>query len=196
MNMTRFEKIFDTAMRAGLPTPAPVQIVELINAKENLTGYMNYILSQRNKQLQWLPEYDAVANWLTNSQGKSLLLYGNCGRGKTIIARYVIPSLFYMNTNRLFKCVDAIYMAEHINDILRYNLISIDDIGTEDFSNNYGSKRHAFAELVDSVEKEGKIVIATTNLSKAQLTEKYGDRTVDRIKGLFTCVLFKGDSLR
>ena len=196
MNMTRFEKIFDTAMRAGLPTPAPVQIVELINAKENLTGYMNYILSQRNKQLQWLPEYDAVANWLTNSQGKSLLLYGNCGRGKTIIARYVIPSLFYMNTNRLFKCVDAIYMAEHINDILRYSLISIDDIGTEDFSNNYGSKRHAFAELVDSVEKEGKIVIATTNLSKAQLTEKYGDRTVDRIKGLFTCVLFKGDSLR
>lgn len=196
MNMTRFEKIFECVKEVGLPTPPPVQSVKIINAKENLTGYMSYILSQHHKTFQWLPEYDAVVNWLTNSQGKSLLLYGNCGRGKTIIARYVIPSLFYMDTNRLFKCVDAIYMAEHINDILRYNLISIDDIGTEDFSNNYGSKRHAFAELVDSVEKEGKIVIATTNLSKAQLTEKYGDRTVDRIKGLFTCVLFKGDSLR
>ena len=196
MSMTRFEKIFKFVKEVGLPTPPPVQSVKIINAKENLTGYMSHILSQQNKTFQWLPEYGQVAAWMADSGGKSLLLYGNCGRGKTMIARFVIPALFYMSTKKLFTCVDAIRMAENPDSILRCNFVSVDDVGTEDFTNNYGARRCAFAELVDSAEKDGKIVIATTNLNKKQLAEKYGDRTVDRIRSSFNCVLFKGDSLR
>ena len=44
--------------------------------------------------VEWLPEYEEVARWLSDNQGKGLLCIGNCGRGKTVITRDVLPLLF------------------------------------------------------------------------------------------------------
>jgi DNA replication protein len=60
----------------------------------------------------------------------------------------------------------------------------------------YGEKRLAFPELVDEAEKKGKLLIVTTNLSIQELKEKYGERTVDRLRAITTPILFKGESLR
>lgn len=72
----------------------------------------------------------------------------------------------------------------------------IDDIGTEFLSVKYGEKRLSFAELVDEAEKKGKLLIVTTNLSLSELQQKYGERTLDRLRAITTPVVFKGDSLR
>ena len=45
-------------------------------------------------EIVWLPEYEEVARWLADNQGKGLLCIGNCGRGKTVITRDVLPLLF------------------------------------------------------------------------------------------------------
>ena len=50
-----------------------------------------YILGET---AQWLPEYDEVAEWLADNQGKGLMLIGDCGRGKTIITQQIMPLLF------------------------------------------------------------------------------------------------------
>ena len=34
---------------------------------------------------EWLKEYDEIVDWLTDNKGRGLLVYGNCGRGKTLI---------------------------------------------------------------------------------------------------------------
>ena len=84
----------------------------------------------------------------------------------------------------------------------------MDDIGTENLSVKYGEKRLAFAELTDEAEKKGKLLILTTNLSIDELREKYGERTVDRLRAITKTVLvdrlraitktvlFTGESLR
>ena len=44
--------------------------------------------------------------------------------------------------------------------------------------------------------KKGKLLILTTNLSIDELREKYGERTVDRLRAITKTVLFTGESLR
>lgn len=53
-----------------------------------------------------------------------------------------------------------------------------------------------FRMLVDYAEKNGIMLIITTNLTWKELTEKYGERTTDRLKALVTPIGFKGKSLR
>ena len=43
---------------------------------------------------QWLPEYDGVVEWLADNQGKGLMCIGDCGRGKTVITRDILPQIF------------------------------------------------------------------------------------------------------
>lgn len=76
------------------------------------------------------------------------------------------------------------------------HIIYVDDIGTENLSVKYGEKRLAFAELADEAEKKGKLLILTTNLSIDELREKYGERTIDRLRAITRTVLFSGESLR
>ena len=42
----------------------------------------------------WLPEYDQIVDWMTNTNDKGLMLMGDCGRGKSLILNYVLPVLF------------------------------------------------------------------------------------------------------
>ena len=84
----------------------------------------------------------------------------------------------------------------NLDTVKQKHIIYIDDIGTEFLSVKYGEKRLSFAELVDEAEKKGKLLIVTTNLSLSELQQKYGERTLDRLRAITTPVVFKGDSLR
>ncbi len=68
----------------------------------------------------------------------------------------------------------------------------LDDIGTEEVSNVYGNKRLAFAEIMDSAEKYGKLVIVSSNLTVAEIKKRYGDRVLDRVVATTKRVLFEG----
>ena len=87
-------------------------------------------------------------------------------------------------------------MNANLEEVKKKHIIYIDDVGTENLSVKYGEKRLAFAELADEAEKKGKLLILTTNLTIDELREKYGERTIDRLRAITKTVLFSGISLR
>lgn len=64
-------------------------LIHLPNAKEILDAGLQHFLGSSYK---WLPEYDNVADWLTDNNGQGLFCMGNCGRGKTTIACKYFPA--------------------------------------------------------------------------------------------------------
>ena len=60
----------------------------------------------------------------------------------------------------------------------------------------YGERRLAFCEIVDEAEKRGKLLMLTTNLSLEEISQKYGERTMDRLVAITRRVKFEGNSLR
>ena len=89
-----------------------------------------------------------------------------------------------MHEQKIVNCYNAQEMNTKIDEVLKKKIISIDDIGTEEILVQYGNKRLAFLEVIDAVEKEGKLIILTSNLNHEQIIEKYGERTMDRILSL------------
>lgn len=146
--------------------------------------------------LQWLPEYDSIAEWLSDNKGRGLLCMGNLGRGKTLIATKAIPILFNYFKRLIVRVTDAQELNDKIDVVKQSHIICIDDVGTEGEYVRYGERRIPFAELVDLAEKHGKLLIITTNLTIEELTAKYGERTIDRLRGITKCVLFQGQSMR
>lgn len=142
---------------------------------------------------QPMAEYAQVADWLFNNEGKGLLLYGNCGRGKTLLARYVLPHILMKLYGKICHTLDASDIDTNLRQAMEWGIVSVDDIGTEVISQY---KELAFGRLIDNAEKKGKIIIATTNLTGDQLRERYGDRIFDRICGNMKRILFAGESLR
>lgn len=153
-----------------------------------LSGYMSWILGER--KLMFHPAYKEVADWLKDNQRKGLLLYGMCGQGKTLLSKYVIPAILQGECRKIvhyYRMTDAI---QNIDEVMKYSIISLDDVGTEEQAVNYGQKRNAFEEIMDAVEQQGKLIIITTNLTGDQLRERYGDRTYERICACCRRVLF------
>ena len=144
----------------------------------------------------WQDEYNDVANWLTDNKGRGLLCIGNCGRGKTLLCGRIMPVLLNHYCHKIVSCYDAQQLNANLDAVKQKHIIYVDDIGTEFLSVKYGEKRLSFAELVDEAEKKGKLLIISTNLSLSELQQKYGERTVDRLRAITTPVVFKGDSLR
>ena len=141
-------------------------------------------------------EYENIAEWLSNNQGRGLMLYGMCGLGKTVICSRVIPLLLNTYCRLLPTIINAQQMNERVDQLLEKGILVIDDVGTEDIAVSYGNKRVAFAELVDNAEKKGKILIITTNLSAEELKNKYGERVIDRLRAITKIINIKGKSLR
>lgn len=162
------------------------------DSKEQLTSVMKYL----EPKLQWLPEYDKVSEWLANNQGRGLLCMGNLGRGKTLIAAKSLPILFNHFLHLIVRVVDAQELNSRIDVIKQSHILCVDDIGTESEYVHYGERRVPFAELVDLAEKKGKLLLLTTNLTIDELKAKYGERTIDRLRGITKVVLFQGESLR
>lgn len=191
--MVNFEKVIGDLKEIGFsPIPNTVNIA-VPDARLMLWRGIQYFTGDA---ASWQPEYDNVASWLSDNKGRGLLCLGNCGRGKTLICGKVIPILLNSFCHKIVTCYDAQQMNAELDTVKQKHIIYLDDIGTEFLSVKYGSKRLSFAELVDEAEKKGKLLIITTNLSLKELQEKYGERTLDRLRAITTPVVFKGDSLR
>lgn len=152
---------------------------------------------------KWLPEYDKVASWLSDNEKRGLLMFGNNGRGKTILSMKILPVIFKYYLKKDYYYVDAMNLGEYLrNDIESYNIlistkpIIIDDIGVESMTDFYGDKRDVVSEIIDMCEKRGRLFIATTNLTPDEIGERYGLRTLDRLKSITRSIKFYGESLR
>ncbi len=180
--------------------PSPIPHFKMHNIERPFKdALINFLLEQQveKRNMKWLPEYDEVISWLTDNEQKGLLLYGTCGLGKTIIAKYCIPYLLIERFGIIMQCIDAVEMHKY-QDVLRSKkaYICIDDFGTETEMNDYGTKRELLSELLDSAEKEGKLLVLTTNLNANEIRERYGTRTFDRIVATTKRIKITGISLR
>jgi len=144
----------------------------------------------------WLPEYDKVAEWLEDNQGRGLLCTGNCGRGKSVICSNVLPIVFQHWHHKIMNTVTATDLNTCYDEFAKYKIISVDDVGIEPVASVYGEKHSYFTELVDIAEKKDKLLVITSNLTINELLERYGDRTLDRLRAITNVVVFSGDSLR
>ena len=128
--------------------------------------------------VEWLPEYEEVARWLSDNQGKGLLCIGNCGRGKTVITRDVLPLLFknYINVrfcdgqtgHPVYNYFKATELKSRWAEIERCKIVCVDDIGTESLQ-EYGRQSNWFAKLVDLCNDQDKLLLGSTNLSMEQM---------------------------
>ena len=172
--------------------------INIPNAEKRLRGGLQYVVNMKSGcNAEWNERnYRPIVDWMTDNKGKGLLMFGGCGLGKSVIGMYILPLLIKDVHKKVVNIFSAQELNKKIDEILKLHIIYIDDIGTEDNLNSYGNKRMPFAELCDAAEKKGKLLILTTNLSIDELTQRYGDRVVDRLIATTKAVPFTGDSLR
>lgn len=194
--MTDFKSILSDMQLHGMKVQDDKVHISVPNALEVTKQAIAFFIGNEGKQAVWIKEYDEIVEWLSDNKGLGLFLHGKCGLGKTIMGRYVIPAILLSECRKVVSCFDVLEMNEHIDFVLSKKIISIDDVGTEELSIKYGERRLAFAELMDAVEKQGKLVIVTTNLPMDELTLKYGVRIIDRIMATTKRIAFNGKSFR
>lgn len=169
--------------------------IHIDNAKLLLCNGLKYYCGEG---AVWQQEYEEVAEWLTDNKGRGLWLCGECGRGKTLIGAKILPVLFnfYHFPHKTISLYDAKDLNSKFDDIVKKHIIYIDDVGKESVDVNYGNRNLRFPDIVDEAEKKGKLLMFTTNLSHEKMVEKYGERTVDRLRAITKKIVFRGKSLR
>lgn len=159
-----------------------------------------------------------TAQWLSSQSGPTgLLLSGNCGNGKTSVARAIVKLLNFIATTetgplstlrsrflsagqycRLYadseRSRDRETDFKQLRDV---DLLILDDLGDESsIVSVYGNNCNPVAELLLYRYERRLCTIATTNLLKDQLKDKYGQRLYDRFREMFATVVFENDSFR
>lgn len=190
----------------GLNPYAEKLNIAIPDAQKRLMAGLQYYMGNDAK---WLPEYDEIADWLTDNKGRGLLCVGQPGLGKTLICCYILPMLLHKFAKVIPAVVTAVDMNKSIDKLLAKSIVIVDDIGTESPETiTFGERRYPFAELVDSVERRSSILILTTNLWTRHYVDKetgrvvpsiedrYGLRTLDRLRAITSVVELKGSSMR
>lgn len=193
-----FKKLVSQMRDTGYPQEIDRVQINIPNAEKRLRGGLQYVVNMKSGyNAEWNEHnYRPIVDWMTDNKGKGLLMFGGCGLGKSVIGMYILPILIKDVHKKVVNIFSAQELNKKIDEILKLHIVYVDDIGTEDNLNSYGNKRVPFAELCDAAEKKGKLLILTTNLSIDELTQRYGDRVVDRLIATTKAVPFTGDSLR
>ena len=140
-----------------------------------------------------LPSYDKIIDWLSDTNGRGLMLMGDCGLGKSTILNYVIPAIFRTKTKQSLTSIPAKDMVEVVRNSASF--IIIDDLGTESIKNDYGTKVDAVSDAISYAEDSSKTLLITTNLDGEDLDRRYDERTLDRLRKC-KVILIEGESFR
>ena len=201
---------FADMVRNNRPRIRQIKLKDGYNAKDLL---WHGLTAYEGDNAQWLSEYDEIADWLTDNKHKGLMLAGNCGMGKTLIAMHILPVILkeYCEDDCSIFCGNKlsdidVYSAYQMNEAYRdekkrstlfyKHPIMIDDFGTESEINIFGERHMVFSEIVDDAEKNGRLLILTTNLTSKKIEAQYDVRIRDRLRGLVKKIGFEGKSLR
>ena len=157
-------------------------------------------------------QLNLIANYLTGGSKKfGLMFCGLCGNGKTTWAKalqLLVSGLNLKNpTNNLyyvFPLWNDKYLAMRSKgnynvwrNLMRYQLMIVDDLGTEPREvMEFGNVYTPLIDLITTRYEEQLYTIFTTNLTPAQLEEKYGKRIVDRLNEMVEKIVFENESYR
>nr|DAI17395.1 MAG TPA: replicative helicase [Caudoviricetes sp.] len=160
---------------------------------------------------QHLPEYDEVVDWMHDTGGLGLLLIGDCGRGKSIITTGLVPVLLGMKNlytypvhaddfNKPYPFAASTMGFDpkmtNLDYLTRCPYPVIDELGVETLINDYGERYEGFNRIINAAERYFRPMFVSTNLSKSDMLNRYGERTLDRLQHLCRIVEFRGESLR
>lgn len=180
----------------------------------------NYIVDEYNTQLVTM-----LCSYFTGSEDfeladysldKGLLIMGNVGTGKTELMKF-----FQKNKKQCYaiKTCNEVsesysFYKDEIEDVYSTPIdkplhdpsvffqrkigFCFDDLGTEEMKNNYGNKKNVMADLILAIynKKDYSKFHITTNLSKDELTEKYGTRVMSRMREMFNVFVLSGKDRR
>ncbi len=165
---------------------------DLDQCRELLTHIFEEV-DKTTRPIHYLKEYDEISKWMADTKGKGLALFGSVGRGKTVINSFILPVLFYERYGKLLtpQIADGL-----TRDSLKKWAHCIDDIGTEEIVNEFGTKTDMVSYAINDAEHYLKPLFLTSNLTKDELIQRYGIKIYDRIKRLCKIVIFTGKSLR
>ncbi len=173
----------------------------------NLDYYPNDGESKISPKLRMEKNFSFIKKFAEEfPKGENLLFIGGTGLGKTHLSIAL--------GNELLKKGYSVYYAsadEFISNLERerYNrsnlkidvyetsndcdLLIIDDLGTE-FLTNFG--KSAIYNIINSRILKGKSTIVNTNLTMAEIAEKYTPRVSSRFIGNYVSLLFDGKDIR
>ena len=139
---------------------------------------------------------------------KGLLVFGNCGSGKSsmfdivqkISLKYNLTYLWFKNVSVHDVITDYNLKGEEIVKTLITGNLHFDDLGTEKLANSWGVREKLMGRVLEirynNFKKYGIKTFVTTNLSIAKIEEYYGPRVADRLYELFNFIELTGSSKR
>ena len=130
----------------------------------------------------------------------NLFIYGNTGLGKTMLSTCIASSLIntthsvvYITATELFSKLNTFDENVESSPILECDLLIIDDLGTEYFSDVSASK--LFYCLNERLLR-GRSCVISTNLDLVKLRDRYSERIFSRIISSYKVIKLYGQDIR
>lgn len=145
---------------------------------------------------------DYAKNFSTASTG--IFMFGGTGLGKTMLSGCIANELLKKGVSVAFDSIQN-YLRDIENEhfgradgntlqiLLNADLTILDDLGSE-FTSQFNSA--SIYNIINSRLNMGKPTIVSTNLSLDELSQKYDDRIISRLTGMFFTLRFIGDDVR
>ena len=211
----------DTGFHEGLRCECFEQLLKKYSADElnencliKLHDFSEFNLNYYDKvYVNGISPYEKMAwnlefckNYVDNFSSKSISMFffGRTGLGKTFLSSCIAKALLEKNVNVVFGSIIDFFRKiedEHfgrkegdtLNSIISCDLLILDDLGSE-FQTSFTET--ALYDIINSRINLLKPTIISTNLSRAEITQKYNERIVSRLTGCFMPMAFVGKDIR
>ncbi|GAA0454167.1 ATP-binding protein [Alkalibacillus silvisoli] len=170
----------------------------------NFDAYNDHLIEVKGKMEKFASDFKP-------DDGRSLLLHGSCGVGKSHLAVSCLKVIMQKGYEALFISVpklltkikqtynqdSPISEAELFNYIQKVELVVLDDIGAEYMNVKQGVDNWAQSKIFEVLDsRAGKTTIYTTNLSSRDLLAKLNERNFSRVMNQTEVVTVSAEDYR